>query len=104
MCDREHVNEVENEFNRFNGLCDEIQQVHTSLLGYLPAEEASKHEIWYQAKMLSVNEFILSTRQWLSDTKACSDTRVHDDYGDHDDVLPGQTETQITQTLLLTTL
>lgn len=31
-------------------------------------------------------------------TKACSDTRVHDDYDDHDDVLPVQTETQIEQT------
>ena len=55
MGDKEHVSEVENEFNTFNKLCDEIQHVHASLLGLLPADEANKHEIWYQAKMLSIN-------------------------------------------------
>jgi len=43
MADKEHVNEVENEFNKFNGLCEKIQQVHTSLLGLLPADEADKN-------------------------------------------------------------
>lgn len=79
MGDKEHVNEVENEFNKFNVLCDKIQQVHASLLGLLPAEQASKHDIWFQAKMLNVNEFIAGTKQWLSDTKVCSDTNVSGD-------------------------
>lgn len=79
MSDKEHISEVENEFDTFNKLCDEIQQVHTSLLGLLPAEEANKHEIWYQAKMLSFNEFFMGTNQWLYDTKACSVAKMDDD-------------------------
>lgn len=79
-----HVNEVENEFNKFSGLCDTIQQVHESLLGLFPADEANKHEIWFQAKMLNINEFIVGSNQWLSDTKACPATKVDDD-PDHDD-------------------
>jgi len=70
-------------------LCDEIQHVHTSLLGLLPADEAKKqtkkkkkHEIWYQAKMLSFNEFFVDTNQWLYDTKACSVTKVNNDHDD----------------------
>ena len=61
--------------------------MHTSLLGLLPADEANKHEIWFQAKMLNINEF---------DTKACPATKVGDDHDDDDD-LPGQTETQTEQ-------
>lgn len=34
MGDKEHVNVVENELNKFTGLCDKIQQVHTTLLGF----------------------------------------------------------------------
>jgi len=71
-------------------------------LGLLPADEAKKknnnnnnnkktpHEIWYQAKMLSFNEFFVGTNQWLYDTKACSFTKVNDDH----DNLPVQIETQ----------
>lgn len=89
MGDKKHVSEVENEFNMFIKLGEEIQHVHTSLLGFLPADEANKHEIWYQAKMLSFNEFFEGTNQWLTDIKA---TVTKMDY-DHDD-LPVQIETQ----------
>ena len=93
MGDKEHVNKVENELTVFNELCNTIQQVHASLLGLLPAEEASKHEIWYQAKMLNVKEFLVGTNQWLSDTAACPATKVGDDHDDevNDDLL-GQIE------------
>ena len=93
MGDKEHVNKVENELTVFNELCNTIQQVHASLLGLLPAEEASKHEIWYQAKILNVKEFLVGTNQWLSDTAACPATKVGDDHDDevNDDLL-GQTE------------
>lgn len=74
----------------FNKLCDEIQHVHTPLLGLLPTDEANKHEIWYQAKILSFNDFFVGTNQWLYDTKACLVTKVDDD---HDDLL-GHIETQ----------
>ena len=93
--DKEHVNEVENEFNSFNELCDKIQQVHTSLLGLLPADDANKHEIGYLAKTLNeFNEFIVGTNQWLYDTKACPATKVGDDHNDDDDDLLGQSQTQ----------
>lgn len=91
MGDKRNAKEVEKEFNMFNELSGKIQQVHTSLMGLLPADEASKHEIWYQAKMLNIHEFIAGTNQWLYDIKGCPATKVGDD---HDDDFPGQTEIQ----------
>lgn len=89
MVNKNNVNKVENEFNRYTELCEKIQQVHTSLLGFLPADEANKHEIWYQAKLLNVNEFIVNTNQWLSDTKTCPASKAG---GNHDNDLLNQTE------------
>ena len=93
--DKQHVNEVQHAFNMYKELCDKTKQVHTSLLGLLPAYEAEKHEIWYKSNMLNVNEFIAVTSQWLSDTKGCPATK-HDDDDDN-----GHIETQIEQKLRL---
>lgn len=98
MGDKMHVHEVENEFNRLIGLCDKIQQAHASLLGLLPADEANKHETWYQAKMLDINDFIVGTKGWLSEVKACAATKVGDVTDEHvGHSFLGQTKTQTVQ-------
>lgn len=94
--DKIHLNEVETEFNNFNVLCENILQVHKSLLGLLPTE-ASKHDIWYQAKMLSVNEFIACVTKWLLEVKQSSTTIVCVDDGQNNGLL-GQIETQTAET------
>lgn len=53
------------------GLNDETYRAHKVLLGLLPDDEAAKHDIWYQAKMLNANEFIVVVNKWLSETQTC---------------------------------
>lgn len=45
MRDKEHVNEVKSEFNRYMALSDETYRVHKFLLGLLPDDEVVKHDI-----------------------------------------------------------
>lgn len=70
MNDKNNVNEVKSAFEKYLGLCDETKQTHVTFLGLIPDEEATKHEIWYQAKMLNVNAFIAEVGKWLSETQA----------------------------------
>lgn len=65
MTDKECEKEVKCTFDKFKLMCNEAQNMHDTLLGLLPAKEAEKHEIWYKAKMLSVNEFIDEVNMFL---------------------------------------
>lgn len=47
-------------------LCNEARETHESLLQLLPPAEKEKHEIWFKAKLLSVNEFTDCVKKWLS--------------------------------------
>lgn len=50
------------------------KKTHESLLGVLPVEEAEKHEIWFKAKIIPINEFIKRVNKRLPDTsQKCSD-------------------------------
>lgn len=69
--DKEHVKEVKCAFEKYTVLCDEAKRVHVTLLGYLPTTEATKQEIWYQAKMLNVNDFIAVVSKWLTEVQWC---------------------------------
>lgn len=80
----EHVNEVKCEFNNFMGLCEETQQVHKVLLGLLPDDDATKHDTWFNAKMLNVHDFITGTTTWLAEFQSCAAS-----------VVTGQTEEQV---------
>lgn len=69
---KECVKEVQNEFKRFLCLSEESHQVHKVLLDLLPVDEAQKHEIWYQAKMLNVHDFVADTQKWLVESQGCT--------------------------------
>lgn len=46
-------------------LSDNVKCVNDSLLVLLPVEESEKHEIWFNAKMLSINECISEVKTWV---------------------------------------
>lgn len=48
--------------------------------------------------MLNVNEFIVGTNQWLSDTKSCLATTVGDEHND-DELCQIETQTEQSQTV-----
>lgn len=72
LSDKEYVNEVKSAFSKYQVVCDEAKQMHVTLLGLLPKDEATKHETWYKAKMLNVNDFIADVSKWLSKTQSCA--------------------------------
>lgn len=87
MNDKDYVNEVKCTFNKYNNLCDETKHVHVNLLGVLPKDEAAKHEIWYKAKMLNINDFIANVNKWLAETQSSPTNDEEDDddgCGDND--------------------
>lgn len=43
----------------------------TTLLGLLPFDEATKHDVWFKAKMLNVTDFIVNVKQWLANDQSC---------------------------------
>lgn len=51
-------------FKDFVNLCDEVPDIHGSLVDILPDEK--KHNIWVKVKMISNNEFISNVPKWLS--------------------------------------
>lgn len=44
-----------------------MQRMHITLLGLLPDEEKGKHNIWFKAKLLHVDEFTQSVGKSLMD-------------------------------------
>ena len=57
---------VQNALEDLNEVCYEVKNMHNHLLGLLPYEEKEKQEIWFKAKMLSINEWIADTKMWVS--------------------------------------
>lgn len=78
MDDKEYVNEVKGEIKNYMGLYEELHQVHKVLLGLLPADDATKHDIWFRTKMLNVQGFIVGTTKWLAEIQSCPATVVDD--------------------------
>lgn len=66
ISDKKNEKKVESTFQLYKYMCDQAQQVHNTLLGLLPFDQAEEHEIWYRAKLLNVHLFITGTNQWLS--------------------------------------
>lgn len=66
MHDREYKTEVQCTFDRYTTLCNEAKEQHQSLSEILSHEEKDKPEIWFKAKMLSVNDFTDAVNKWLS--------------------------------------
>lgn len=71
MGDKEYVKEVKYTFDKYQSLCDEAKQMHMTLLGLLPTDEATKHDVWYKAKMLNVTDFSAEVKHWLSNVPSC---------------------------------
>lgn len=65
MQDREYEIGVHCAFNKYKTLCKDAKETHESLLKYLPPDEKEKHEIWFKAKLLSVDEFIECMNKWF---------------------------------------
>ncbi len=56
--------EVQCSFMKYMRICKEAKESHDSLLPILPPEEKEKHDIWFKAKMINVNEFIDEVNAW----------------------------------------
>ena len=48
--------EIEISFNKYQVLLNDAKAAHNALLKLLPVEETEKHEIWFKAKLLGVDE------------------------------------------------
>ncbi len=57
MSERGYENEINKNFSVYQVLIDDARCVHNKLIELLPVEEKEKNEIWFKAKLLSVNEF-----------------------------------------------
>ena len=83
------TNEVKSEFNKFLGLSEETHKVHKGLLGLLPDDEAEKHDIWYQAKMFNVQDFVAVTKKCLVEAQGCSASMLDDNEQNYTQVQGG---------------
>lgn len=75
MQDREYEAEVRSTFEKYKCLCNDAKETHESLLKLLPPEEQEKHETWFRAKLLNVNDFIVDANKWLSKTSMSIPTK-----------------------------
>lgn len=86
---KEYEPEIRNMYDNFKVLCSDVKEVHESLLCVLPDSEREKHDIWFKAKMIPINEFIEHVNIWLSKTVTLSeevDVKGNDDIGPEDSV------------------
>lgn len=69
-------------------MCNEAKETHESLLKYLSPAEKEKHEVWFKAKLLSVNDFNDAVNRWLENpdisqpaenvnNEYCAESEVH---------------------------
>ncbi|XP_027132597.1 uncharacterized protein LOC113745279, partial [Larimichthys crocea] len=52
--------------NELRVVCDDAKCIHEQLLGLMPGDEQEKHEIWFKAKFLSLNECFHGAEMWVS--------------------------------------
>lgn len=85
MQDGENKRNVYSMLEKHNALCDEAEEAHNYLLELLPPDEKEKHEIWFEAKMLSVNELNDEVNKWLSNTDVLRAAGIVENEGGDDD-------------------
>lgn len=71
MNEKGFVQELKGTFAKFIARCDEAKEIHAMLMGFLPKEEAEKHDMWFKVKMLSATEFISDVNKWLIYNESC---------------------------------
>jgi len=64
-------------YENFNDLCLGAKEAHDSLLTVLPDNEIEKHDIWFKAKLIPINEFIEHVNVWLSTPVASEGVEVN---------------------------
>lgn len=72
--------EVKSTFDKFKIQCQEAKEAHESLLVLLPNEEREKHETWFKAKSLWVEEFSTVVTKWLEqqqEENRCADSEIN---------------------------
>lgn len=82
----EHLN-VQEALNQLIQVCHDVKCVHESLVKLLPPEESEKHNIWFKAKMLSINDCLTEANTWVSSySKPITDNINNDDVDPCDSV------------------
>ena len=51
-------------------LIKEARDAQKALLPVLPPEEKAKHDLWFNAKIINVKEFVDEVNTWTQSTKA----------------------------------
>ncbi|XP_062417298.1 uncharacterized protein LOC134126995 [Pungitius pungitius] len=57
MCQSGYEAEIKGSFSKYQAFIKDAKVAHNQLLELLPADEKERHETWFKAKLLSVNEF-----------------------------------------------
>lgn len=57
MCQSGYEAEIKGSFSKYQALIKDAKVAHNQLLELLPVDEKERHETWFKAKLLSVNEF-----------------------------------------------
>ncbi|KAI7802965.1 hypothetical protein IRJ41_000792, partial [Triplophysa rosa] len=85
---KEYEPEVRIMFDNFNVLFSDVKEVHESLLCVLPDSELEKHDIWFKAKMIPINEFIEHVNIYMSKPVTAKEVygKDNDDIGPEDSV------------------
>lgn len=85
---KEYESEVRNMYENFNDLCLGAKETHDALLTVLPDNEIEKHDIWFKAKLIPINEFTEHVNVWLSAPVISEgvDVNINDDVVPEDSV------------------
>lgn len=67
---------VHNALNELSVVCDDEKSVHSQLLCLMSRDEQEKHEIWFKAKFLSLNECIHDAERWVSNFEGITQENV----------------------------
>lgn len=81
MCESGYEVEIKSSFSKYQVLINDAKVAHNNLLELLPIDEKEKHETWFKAKLLSVNEFCQCVENHFKSTNngTTEDVQLEDD-------------------------
>ncbi len=77
--------DVQNALDGYIELRDEARWMHDSIMILLPESEKEKHETWFKAKIMFIDEFIENTQRWVSENESVVDNEGKLEGGDEND-------------------
>lgn len=77
MCESGYEVEIKSSFSKYQVLINDAKVAHNNLLELLPMDEKEKHETWFKAKLLSVNEFCQCVENHFKSTNNGTNEDVH---------------------------